>query len=495
MSDVDQVNEGNADQKAPLEPDDVATLYSWANLQGAKYRDFSESRQEVRERARHRIAAEQVAAAGETGQEPKAAVDQKPPTGLNLRPAPPTVTQDPSKEVSVNQGFTTNDHPNSDSNAHADINQVGTGAAADLVREEPIVARTQRPLATPVEAVPAQTGAHRNHRTASLIQFGRPADPVPAQEPDIEGTEDRSPLVYQGNEQAISGQTAKTDTLHESPERGASRWFALKGVFDHTNEGVAQLVRPRDTSIPALVVFSLAGGVGKTSLVATLGRTLASRGERVLLVDTTSYGLLPLYFGARDLRPGVKRTFSGGATDAPIQVVAIDPDTRNQGDQRWLADEVMREAKGVNRILIDLATASGSIASKILRLAPTVLVPVVPDMSSVVSLQAVDAFFRTHDDGDGHTSQPFYVLNRFDASLPLHLDVREVLRERLGDRLLPFALRRSAAVSEALAEGMTVVDYAPNTPINDDYANLSNWIRSISVPASGGFRGVRWSER
>ncbi len=55
---------------------------------------------------------------------------------------------------------------------------------------------------------------------------------------------------------------------------------------------------------------------------------------------------------------------------------------------------------------------------------------------------------------------PFYLLNGFDASLPLHLDVREVLRGKLGERLLPFAVRRSPAVSEALAEGMTVIDYA-----------------------------------
>ena len=56
------------------------------------------------------------------------------------------------------------------------------------------------------------------------------------------------------------------------------------------------------------------------------------------------------------------------------------------------------------------------------------------------------------------------VLNQFDASLPLHLDVREVLRRQLGDRLLPFVIRRAPAVSEALAEGMTVVDYAPESP-------------------------------
>jgi len=36
-------------------PEDVATLYSWANLHGAKYRDFSASRAQTREKARLRV--------------------------------------------------------------------------------------------------------------------------------------------------------------------------------------------------------------------------------------------------------------------------------------------------------------------------------------------------------------------------------------------------------------------------------------------------------
>lgn len=39
-------------------PDDVATLYSWANLQGAKYRDFSGTRARARERAGEAMEAE-----------------------------------------------------------------------------------------------------------------------------------------------------------------------------------------------------------------------------------------------------------------------------------------------------------------------------------------------------------------------------------------------------------------------------------------------------
>jgi cellulose biosynthesis protein BcsQ len=65
----------------------------------------------------------------------------------------------------------------------------------------------------------------------------------------------------------------------------------------------------------------------------------------------------------------------------------------------------------------------------------------------------------------------------------------------LGDRLLPFVIRRAPAVSEALAEGMTVVDYAPDAPVSEDYVHVATWLRNIAAPAAAGFRSVRWSER
>ena len=122
---------------------------------------------------------------------------------------------------------------------------------------------------------------------------------------------------------------APEDTLQGSRDRLTSRWFALKGVFDGVSAPVEAAPAPVVSRAPVMAVFSLAGGVGKTSLVATLGRALSARCERVLLVDTAAYGLLPFFFGARDQRPGVLRTFSppGASGDAPIQMVTIDPET------------------------------------------------------------------------------------------------------------------------------------------------------------------------
>ncbi|WP_263410056.1 cellulose synthase operon protein YhjQ/BcsQ [Terriglobus tenax] len=290
------------------------------------------------------------------------------------------------------------------------------------------------------------------------------------------------------------------DTLQHSRERVASRWFALKGVFDHTQEQVEpQPVRKQEYRIPTLVVFSLAGGVGKTSMVATLGRALSSMGEKVLLTDTTSHGLLPFYFGARELRPGVVRTFSPppGSTDAPIYLVnyELDQKSNDQGTQEWVMDEIARNGQGAHRMVVDLSSGSGWLLRRLARLNPTVVVPVAPDMNSVISLQAVEKFFHGITDADGRPIRPSYVLNQFDASLPLHLDVREVMRQLVGDRLLPFSIRRNPAVSEALAEGMTVIDYAPSSPVSEDFLNVATWVRAATAPATAGFRGARWTER
>jgi cellulose synthase operon protein YhjQ len=301
--------------------------------------------------------------------------------------------------------------------------------------------------------------------------------------------------------QVAASLSAPEDTLQGSRDRLTSRWFALRGIFEGA-QPVEAVPAPTVSKAPAMAVFSLAGGVGKTSLVATLGRALSSRGERVLLVDTAAFGLLPFFFGATDQRPGVLRTFNppGLSNDAPIQMVTIDPDglgpeSGQSAGQESLSGEINKFARGAGRVIVDLATASGSTTRRILRMSPLVLVPVIPDMNSVVSVSSIDAFFEHNSNPAGKPSLPFYVLNQFDASLPLHLDVREVLREQLGDRLLPFALRRMPAMSEALAEGMTVVDYAPNSPLADDFSTLAGWVKSLSAPATTTYRGVRWSER
>ena len=282
------------------------------------------------------------------------------------------------------------------------------------------------------------------------------------------------------------------------PAEASTRWYALQSAFSPVE--IAE--EPEQVSLegapPVLSVLSLAGGVGKTCLVATLGRALAALGERVLLADTAACGLLPFYFGSHDFRPGVVRTFSPPAprceTDAPVHVLNLQAERypANSPEHDALLRELLRDGRGTSRILVDVATASREVASRLLLLRPTVLVPVLPDMSSVASLGLLQVLLA---DEDGVPSATVYLLNQFDASVRLHVDVRAALQQQMGDRLLPFELRRSSAVSEALAEGMTVIDYAPDSEVAEDYRSLAGWLRTFAPPAVVGNGGVRWSER
>jgi cellulose synthase operon protein YhjQ len=278
----------------------------------------------------------------------------------------------------------------------------------------------------------------------------------------------------------------------------ATRWYALRSIFAPAQPSVdPSSFSTFEQRPPIVVVFSLAGGVGKTCLVATLGRVLSALGEHVLLTETATCGLLPFYFGSRELRPGVVRTFFppgpfGEEYDAPVQMLNLQgegsPAESNQHDP--LLGELLRDGRGTSRIVVDVATANRKSMSRLLPLRPTLLVPILPDMSSVACLGLLEALHAS----PASEEKALYLLNQFDASSPLHRDVRVILQQQLGDRLLPFVLRRSSLVSEALAEGMTVIDYAPGSEVAADYQDLAGWLRSLSAPAMAG-SGVRWSER
>ncbi len=310
----------------------------------------------------------------------------------------------------------------------------------------------QAPLPSWPGTAPAQPVASRE-TAARQESFEAPVSSWPQGEPEQRETPARpawlTPERPETPTPAAPPARPAEDTLQGSRDRLASRWYALRGVFDGPNVQPEAAPAAPPARAPAVAVFSLAGGVGKTSLVATLGRALSSRGERVLLVDTAPYGLMPFFFGAHDQRPGVLRTFSppGTSGDAPIQMVTIDPDplAPEAAAPEELSAEISKYSRGVSRVIVDLATASGATTRRVLKMSPLVLVPMIPDMNSVVSVSSIDSFFQHNVNPNSKQVMPFYVLNQFDSSLPLHLDIREMLREQLG--------RSSAAVCAAPRAG------------------------------------------
>ncbi|HEX3985465.1 MAG TPA: cellulose biosynthesis protein BcsQ [Acidobacteriaceae bacterium] len=503
----DERSGGNPENE---QADDVATLYSWANLHGAKYRDFSGSRQEARAQLRQRTVDERARLARDEahGEAPRPEDEndlwETLLPGVKLtrsEPARTDVGTERAVERLADRGVERPGERVPDRAIERTNDRVGE-RVGERPTELPIDRALER-LGRVVEATmsAAQSPILRTPETPAVRTL------PPAREEEIakERTAERpgngryaeaesAPLrpAWLGEAEAATPHAPEPETLPSPRERVGSRWFALRGLYGRSQEE-AQPKR-QEGQVPVLAVFSLAGGVGKTSLVASVGRALSARGEHVLLADTSLFGVLPFYFGAREVKPDVLRTFSGGPSDTPVHLLTLDGE-RAAADPELLKREVARAAQDANRVLIDVATGSAAMLRQALRLSPTVLVPVVPDMASAVSLQSLETFFRNQEGLSGQPLRAWFVLNQFDPSMPLQLDVREVLRQQLGERLLPFAIHRSTAVSEALAEGMTVIDYAPNSPAAEDIMNLVTWIRNTTVAVTGSQRGMRWSER
>ena len=208
--------------------------------------------------------------------------------------------------------------------------------------------------------------------------------------------------------------------------------------------------------------------------------------------------MLPFFFGARELQPGLIRTFRppSGSTDMPVSLVTYDA---GQGVTWETQDACLRNlteaSRGVHRLLLDLNAPSGWMLRRVSSAPLTVLVPLTPDMNSVISLNGVERLLASASAISGRPVNAVFLLNQFDASSSLHLDTREALRGRLGDRLLPFEISHAPHISEALAEGMTVLDYAPETPVAEELLTLANWVRSLAAPAAAQVGSARWSER
>ena len=509
-------------------PEDMAILYSWANLHEAKYRDFSASRREYRAQMRRRAAEQQreaelkakaeaaVAAAEATARDVEEAArlaEAATLAGADALCAEREMVETYISAISA--------QPQATRYAESETRR-RVLAGPQSITQIPD-ASMSRPLVSIPEDLLERMGSIRLPEAPSqqMPSVRRrvmwPAAPAAQKLPGpawlyVQQEQDDEKRALQGKSglhdfrlrqemsrsmQKVASASPVADTLQHSRERMTAQWSVLKGIFQHPGQDAQQQAQPeapparqKELQAPMLAVFSLAGGVGKTSLVATLGRALSSFGEKVLLTDTTSHSLLPYYFGASEQRPDVVRMFlpPSGSTDAPIHLLNYDLDQKggNQETQDWLAEELTRNSHGMQRILLDLTGSSGWVARIIARMNAIVLIPVAPDMNSVISLQAVEKFFAGVTDADGRQVQPCYLLNQFDVGQPLHLDIREVLGQQLGERLLPFVIRRAPSVSEALAEGMTVIDYAPDAAVSDDYRNIASWLRAISVPTTDG---------
>lgn len=264
----------SAEQNSKLEsPDDLRALLSRAALSESQYREFSAPERE------------NESAQGDNGAEART------PGALE-------------SEAANGNG---NDHGNGQAKPAAARLQapLHESTLAEEIAESIEAKKPAATVAPSAEAFEAKIPAFKHSNGGN----GNGAKPT-TQAADVATAARKRP------EAAISsGSSGASSAPIPSGASGASmesRWSVLgRALSGEPDDSPGHLIQTlsNSVSVPFAFVAPISGGTGVTTILATLARCFAARGERVLLADQGAASLLPLYFGAANPAPGNYRAF------------------------------------------------------------------------------------------------------------------------------------------------------------------------------------------
>lgn len=249
-------------------------------------------------------------------------------------------------------------------------------------------------------------------------------------------------------------------------------------------------------------VVSAKGGVGKTTVTATLSHALVRHGVRVLVVDLDPQNALALHFG---IHPNEQRGLSratlaqqswrsvvmqsaGGAFIVPYGIVNEDDRSRFErlveSRSDWLTTHI--QSLGLPEdtlVLIDTPPGPSVYMKQALSLAHLVLVVTLSDAASYATLPMMQRLVQTYCLNRRDFQECLYLINQIDKGLQLSKDVTHLMVDNFGDRVVGL-VHRDQSVCEALAQDRSVIDYEPGSQATADLCQAAERIHQrLQAPA------------
>lgn len=230
-----------------------------------------------------------------------------------------------------------------------------------------------------------------------------------------------------------------------------------------------------------LALVSLAGGTGRSTLVAEFGRSLAERGFNVALIEldsSNSLGVLMDHGHAKSqaMASGLipVTTTHGHLVYLPHDVLAIREATGKRPDcvVSDLQTDPALSHHALDFILFDVARGPDPLMEQALTMADRIIHVLTPVHRGLEDARRLAAWPQL----EGNASRLVHLINRLDGRRLLDRDLVRIFKESLGDRLLLEMIHEDQAVPESQARGQTLSAYAPKSQAHRDIQGLVNWI-------------------
>ncbi|MBM6447934.1 MULTISPECIES: cellulose biosynthesis protein BcsQ [Pseudomonas] len=252
--------------------------------------------------------------------------------------------------------------------------------------------------------------------------------------------------------------------------------------------------RPAKTRAHVIALVSAKGGVGKSTLTSALATALRLEGGQTLAIDLDPQNALQHHLGAAPDVAGMgyaslkgenwkSLLLAGSAGSLLLPYGSVTEGERRtlerylENDRYWLARQLASMDLSENDVVV-LDTPPGRTAylTQALMVADQVLVVVTADAACFVTLDQMEHLLAERA-ALGQAPLCNYVINQFDGSRLFCSDMHEVLKRRLGSRLLG-VVTLDHAIGEALAYGQNPLLTAESSQACHDMLMLSDRLKA-----------------
>jgi chromosome partitioning protein len=236
-----------------------------------------------------------------------------------------------------------------------------------------------------------------------------------------------------------------------------------------------------------LAIFNHKGGTGKTTTSVSIAAGLASRGLKVLLVDTDSQGNVGVSLGIKAEKTLYHVLVMGvRPSDAAVKVrpnldLIVSNETLaaaelylagRQNRDRILRERLISAFDDYDVVLLDCSPSLSLMNQNALVVADGIVVPVACDFLSLVGVRQVIKTVKNVNSLLHHPVQIHGVLPTFyDSRARICRDAIDAMKEHFGERVMT-PIRQATRLKEAPAQGKTIFEYAPESNAAEDYLRV-----------------------
>lgn len=231
-------------------------------------------------------------------------------------------------------------------------------------------------------------------------------------------------------------------------------------------------VNPAVFAAGCISVCGAAGGTGSTTIAATLARQLGKSRRRCAIFDGTHDLTLPIYFGHQRIGSDQLR-FAGlqSLFEPSVRIVGVEHLQEPPADKLvtggLIETRLGHLAGEYDHLILDHPARYCEPTG-----AGVTVLTAVPDVNSLAGASKLKDHFETA----GRAGKLVCVLNRFDHGMPLHREIFGWYKDHFEHVV---TISPSHLVPEALAEGTTVIDWAPQTSVCAEFMHLFKLVNHL----------------